>query len=72
MLDRYSYVIVIVAPGDTLWSLAEKYYGDGRYWQKIWQDNLDIIGDDINLIIPDIQLRLNPLWLSCTTQKWLS
>ena len=61
MLDRYSYVIVIVGPGDTLWSLAEKYYGDGRYWQKIWQDNQDIIGNDINLIVPDMQLWLYPL-----------
>lgn len=25
--------------GDTLWSIARKYYGKRRYWKKIWNAN---------------------------------
>ncbi len=27
--------IHVVEPGDTLWSLAEKYYGSGKQWRQI-------------------------------------
>jgi hypothetical protein len=29
----------VVAPGDTLWSIAETHYGDGRAWRRIVDAN---------------------------------
>ncbi len=34
---------------DTLWSLAQKYYGDGNKWKRILQANQDIIKDERHL-----------------------
>ena len=34
---------------DTLWSLAQKYYGDGAKWKRIVQANQDIIKDERHL-----------------------
>lgn len=34
-----------VKKGDTLWSIAKKYYGDGRMYTKIYQANKDKIKD---------------------------
>jgi nucleoid-associated protein YgaU len=28
-----------VSPGDTLWEIAERYYGDGERWVDIWEEN---------------------------------
>ena len=33
-----------VKAGDTLWSIAEKYYSDGYQWAKILEANLDRVG----------------------------
>jgi len=30
----------IVVPGDTLWSIAVQYYGDGEHWQTIFEANV--------------------------------
>ncbi len=35
----------IVQKGDTLYKLSRFYYGDQKYWRKIWQANIDIIPD---------------------------
>lgn len=40
MAETVSYT---VAAGDTLWKIAEKFYGSGAYWQKIFADNADVI-----------------------------
>lgn len=32
-----------VASGDTLWKIAEKFYGNGNYWRKIYEDNASVI-----------------------------
>lgn len=32
-----------IQSGDTLWRIAEKYYGSGSYWKKIYEDNKDLI-----------------------------
>ena len=32
-----------VRPGDDLWSLAERYYGDGRDWRKIAAANPTVL-----------------------------
>lgn len=29
--------------GDSLWSIANQYYGDGASWNKIWEANSDIL-----------------------------
>ena len=33
----------VVRPGDDLWSLAERYYGDGREWRKIAAANPTVL-----------------------------
>ncbi|MBX4205900.1 LysM peptidoglycan-binding domain-containing protein [Candidatus Microgenomates bacterium] len=47
-----------VSKGDTLWSISEKYYGDGFQWEKIAQSNgltnsTIEVGADLN--IPEVQ-----------------
>lgn len=48
----------VVQRGDTLWSIAAKYYGNGRQWQRIYKANQNRIKDPkdlpvgIKLIIP--------------------
>lgn len=34
-----------VQSGDTLWKIAEKHYGNGALWQKIYADNTGTISD---------------------------
>ncbi|MGO0854004.1 LysM peptidoglycan-binding domain-containing protein, partial [Clostridioides difficile] len=47
-----------VSKGDSLWSLAKKYYGNGDLWKKIYDANKkliknpDIIQDGWVLVIP--------------------
>ena len=41
----------IVLPGNTLWGIAEKYYGKGYFWRKIWEANKDKI-ENPNIIYP--------------------
>ena len=47
-----------VGKGDSLWSLAKKYYGDGNKWKKIYEANKNLIKnpnlikDGWKLVIP--------------------
>ena len=34
-----------MAPGDCLWTIARKTYGNGQKWQKIYEANRDEIRD---------------------------
>ncbi len=43
--------------GDTLWDLAEQYYGDGSQWEKIYNANADQI-EDPNTIYPGQRLLI--------------
>lgn len=45
-----------VQAGDSLWSIAERFYGDGNQWPRIYNANLKVIGSDPNLIRPGEQL----------------
>ena len=36
-----------VVKGDTLWKIAEKYYGDGNLYKDIFEANKDILKDPI-------------------------
>lgn len=41
-----------VVPGDTLWRIALRFYGDGGRFPTIHEANRDIIGNNPNLIFP--------------------
>jgi len=45
----------IVQPGDTLWAIAKKYYGNGNHYPRIVNANKDKIKNP-NLIFPGQQL----------------
>ena len=45
----------VVQPGDTLWAIAKKYYGDGNQYAKIFNANRDKIKNP-NLIYPGQRL----------------
>lgn len=40
-----------VERGDSLWKIAERYYGDGNQWRRIYEANEDQI-DDPDVIHP--------------------
>lgn len=35
----------IVQPGDNLWKISRKFFGNGGYWKRIYKDNLDVISN---------------------------
>jgi hypothetical protein len=53
--------LVIVASGDSLSTLAEKYYGTKEYWPLLWDANRDRIGPNPSRIAPGMQLSVPPL-----------
>ena len=46
-----------VAKGESLWKIAERYYGDGSLYPKIFEANRDLL-DDPNKIMPGQQLKI--------------
>jgi ABC-type amino acid transport substrate-binding protein/phage tail protein X len=50
----------VVRPGDTLSSIARKYYGDAwaTSWQRIYEANADLIGDDPGRINVGMRLEI--------------
>jgi nucleoid-associated protein YgaU len=56
-----------VQPGDTLWSISQKYYGDGGRWKAIQEANPTSVAANgsirpgVRLIIPDKAAVLGPL-----------
>lgn len=55
--NRYHDVVGGDPWGDTLWDLAEQYYGDGSQWEKIYNANTDQI-DDPSTIYPGQRLLI--------------
>ena len=47
-----------VKSGDTLWAIAKQVLGDGGRWREIYNNNVDVIGKDPNLIRPGQVLRI--------------
>lgn len=47
----------LVQPGDSLWKIALRAYGDGYSWTKIWEANRELIADP-NIIEPGTLLKL--------------
>ncbi|MGB9903039.1 MAG: LysM peptidoglycan-binding domain-containing protein [Desulfotomaculales bacterium] len=45
-----------VKPGDSLWLIARRIYGDGSRWPDLYAANQSVIGPDPNLILPGQQL----------------
>lgn len=45
-----------VKPGDCLWLIAKRVYGDGSKWRQLYEANASVIGPDPNLIKPGQQL----------------
>lgn len=41
-----------VVRGDTLWSIAKRFYGQGSKWPTIYEANKSVIGPNPNLIFP--------------------
>lgn len=41
-----------VVAGDTLWDIAQKFYGNGNQYTKIYEANKKVIGGNPNLIYP--------------------
>ncbi len=58
--DEEKTVIYITQPEDTLFKMAEKFYGDGLLWPKIKAANSDVdesaISSGAEIIIPDIPI----------------
>ncbi|MDE7286739.1 MAG: LysM peptidoglycan-binding domain-containing protein [Lachnospiraceae bacterium] len=46
-----------VKSGDTLWKIAEDYWGNGTYYQRIWSDNEDVVSIPEHLM-PGMELKL--------------
>lgn len=61
-----SHVIYVVQPGDSLWSIAQRFYGSGFGWPDIYHANSSQIGDpnDINvgqqIVIPNASTTTAP------------
>lgn len=61
-----------VLGGDTLWSIAQKFYNDGNQWGKIYDANKQVIGPDSGNIRPGMVLTIpgiapaEPTWCKVT------
>jgi len=53
-------VIYTVQPGDSLYGIARKFYGNGNLWHTIFDANRDVL-DTPSLIRPGIQLKIPTL-----------
>jgi nucleoid-associated protein YgaU len=53
----YFYGAYVVRPGDSLFAIAQRMYGDGRLWPALFAANADQIGNP-NLIFPGQVLRV--------------
>jgi nucleoid-associated protein YgaU len=49
-----------VEAGDTLATVADKFYGDSTAWRKIYDANKSAIGDDPDKLKVGTQLRIPP------------
>jgi len=46
-----------IQKGDSLWKIAQKFYGDGNKWKKIFEDNKEVIKDP-DKIYPGQKIRI--------------
>ena len=50
-----------VGPGDSLSTIAKKYYGSAYHYPFLYEANKDVIGDDPNVIIDGTVLKIPKL-----------
>lgn len=50
---------VVVQEGDSLWRIAEKYFGDGRKYRDLYDRNRAVIGENPDLILPGTVLEMS-------------
>ncbi|MEW6262150.1 MAG: LysM domain-containing protein [Thermodesulfobacteriota bacterium] len=62
--ERQTYT---VKPGDTLWGLAQRFYGNQYLWPKLWEMNRDKLANPNRLSVGDV-LVIFPLDLLMTAQ----
>ena len=48
-----------VVSGDSLWAIAARFLGSGLQWQRIYQENIGVIGNNPNLIFPGERLTIH-------------
>ena len=58
--DTSDKTVYVVAPGDSLWSIAEKMYGDGQLWTRIAEANEDVVQGTSDLIRVGWKLTIPP------------
>jgi nucleoid-associated protein YgaU len=51
----------VVVSGDTLSGIAKKYYDDAGKYMEIYKANKDLIGDNLDLIQPGMELVIPKL-----------
>jgi nucleoid-associated protein YgaU len=56
MAPRPAVVTYTVRSGDTLWGIAQRFYGNGALWPRIYAANRGVIGNNPNLIYPGERL----------------
>ena len=56
--EEEEFVLYTVQAGDCLWSIAKRYFGDGAKWPVIYNMNVDVIGEDAELILPGMTLKI--------------
>lgn len=49
--------VYTVRRGDTLWGIAQRFYGSGSQWKKLYANNRAVVGSNPNLIRPGEKLR---------------
>ncbi len=49
-----------VEPGDTLLSIAQRFYGDATRWRAIYDANKDVIGADPDALKVEMKLKIPP------------
>ena len=50
--------VYIVQKGDCLWGIAEREFGDGMYWVRLYEANRDVIGGNPDLLWVGTELDL--------------
>jgi nucleoid-associated protein YgaU len=61
----YDYLVHVIEPGESLWSIAGDEYGDALAWIVIFWDNEDVLGANGGKLKPGMELRIRTdLWPS--------
>lgn len=56
--EKISYEDYTVKEGQTLWCIAKNLYGNSYAWVVLLRDNMDVVGEDYNLLTPGTVLKV--------------